>query len=215
MFLCTTIASIFAYFKCIDSYSCSRENETLETIPLNNEGLSLVKTKFPMKNYQIVALNFTALQYINPPRSPKKTFNLWNLNFFKKSTEQLNYFVQVDQYVYKVANKSASIHTNQILLSSNRLELSFALVFKKIETSMRWNCLSKTLRFLQIRAKHQDYPFFTGFLTIKTSSQNISITLLQISLKLYQHRGGIGAKSSLERFWKNSSQHREVLLQVK
>ena len=103
MFLCTTIASIFEYFKCIDSYSCSRENETLETIPLNNEGLSLVKTKFPMKNYQIVALNFTALQYINPQRSPKKTFNLWN---------QLNYFVQVDQYVYKVANKSASIHTN-------------------------------------------------------------------------------------------------------
>ena len=147
MFLCTTIASIFAYFKCIDSYSCSRENETLETIPLNNEGLSLVKTKFPMKNYRTVALNFTTLQYINPQRSPKKTFNLWNLNFFKKSTEQLNYFVQVDQYVYKVANKSASIHTNQILLSSNRLELSFALVFKKIETTMRWNCLSKTLRF--------------------------------------------------------------------
>ena len=80
---------------------------------------------------------------------------------------------------------------------------------------MRWNCLSKTLRFSQIRAKHQDYPFFTVFLTIKTSSQNISITLLQISLKLYQQRGGIGAKSSLERFWKNSSQHREVLLQVK
>ena len=80
---------------------------------------------------------------------------------------------------------------------------------------MRWNCLSKTLRFLQIMAKHQDYPFFTVFPTIKTSSQNISITLLQISLKLYQQRGGIGGKSSPERFWKNSSQHREVLLQVK
>ena len=111
---------------------------------------------------------------------------------------------------------SASIHTNQILLSSNRLELStrsFTLVFKKIETTMRWNCLSKTLRFLQIMAKHQ--PFFTVFLTIKTSSQNISITLLQFSLKLYQQRGDIGGKSYLERFWKNSSQHREVLLQVK
>ena len=80
---------------------------------------------------------------------------------------------------------------------------------------MRWNCLSKTFRFLQIMAKHQDYPFFTVFLTIKTSSQNISITLLQISLKLCQQRGGIGGKSSLERFWKNSSQHREVVLQVK
>ena len=83
MFLCTTIASIFAYFRCNYSYSCSRENETLETIPLNNEGLSLVKIKFPMKNYRIVALNFTALQYISPQRSPKKTFNLRKFNFLK------------------------------------------------------------------------------------------------------------------------------------
>ena len=65
---------------------------------------------------------------------------------------------------------------------------------------MRWNCLSKTLRFLQIMAKHEDYQFFTVFLTMKTSSQNISITLLQSSLKLYQQRGDIGGKSSLERF---------------
>ena len=34
---------------------------------------------------------------------------------------------------------------------------------------------------------------FTAFLTTKTSSQNISITLLQISLKLHKHRG---------RFWR-------------
>ena len=44
-------------------------------------------------------------------------------------------------------------------------------------------------RFLQVTSKHQDCPFFTVFLTIKTSSQNISITLLQISLKLHEHRG--------------------------
>ena len=50
-------------------------------------------------------------------------------------------------------------------------------------------CMSKELRFLQIMAKHQDCAFFTVFLTIKTSSQNISITLLQISLKLHEHRG--------------------------
>ena len=31
---------------------------------------------------------------------------------------------------------------------------------------------------------------FTVFLTIKTSSQNITITLLQIWLKIYEHRGG-------------------------
>ena len=84
------------------------------------------------------------------------------------------------------------IHTNQILLSSNRLEVSpwsFTHVFKKIETTMRWNCMSKALRFLQITAEHQDCPFFTVFLTTKSLSQNISITLLQISLKLHEHRG--------------------------
>ena len=54
---------------------------------------------------------------------------------------------------------------------------------------MRWNCVSKALHFLQITAKQQYCPFFTVFLTIKTLSQNISITLLQISLKLHEHRG--------------------------
>ena len=43
--------------------------------------------------------------------------------------------------------------------------------------------------FLQITAKQQYCPVFTVFLTIKTSSQNISITLLQIPLKLHKHRG--------------------------
>ena len=97
----------------------------------------------------------------------------------------------------QTANKSASIHTNQILLSSNRLELSprsFSHVCKKIKTIMRWICMSKALRFLQITAEHQDCPFFTVFLTIKTSSQNISITLLQISLKLHEHQGGYWRK---------------------
>ena len=54
---------------------------------------------------------------------------------------------------------------------------------------MRWNCMSKALPFLQITAKYQDCPFSIVFLTIKTSSQNISITLLPISLKLHKHRG--------------------------
>ena len=49
--------------------------------------------------------------------------------------------------------------------------------------------MSKALHFLQITAKQQYCPFFTVFLTIKTSSQNISITLLQISLTLHEHRG--------------------------
>ena len=59
---------------------------------------------------------------------------------------------------------------------------------------MRWNCMSKALRLVQITVEHQDCQFFTVFLTIKTSSQNISITLLQISLKLHEHRGGYWRK---------------------
>ena len=54
---------------------------------------------------------------------------------------------------------------------------------------MTWNCMSKALRLAQITVEHQDCQFFTVFLTRKTSSQNISITLLQISLKLHEHRG--------------------------
>ena len=54
---------------------------------------------------------------------------------------------------------------------------------------MRWNCMSKALRLVQITVEHQDCQFFIVFLTIKTSSQNISIMLLQISLKLREHRG--------------------------
>ena len=50
--------------------------------------------------------------------------------------------------------------------------------------------MSKALRLVQITVEHQDCPFLTVFLTIKTSSQNISITLLQISLKLHEYRGG-------------------------
>ena len=50
--------------------------------------------------------------------------------------------------------------------------------------------MSKALRLVQVTVEHQDCQFSTVFLTRKTSSQNISITLLQISLKLHEHRGG-------------------------
>ena len=63
--------------------------------------------------------------------------------------------------------------------------------------------MSKALCFLQITAKHQDFPFLTVFLMIKTSPQNYLITLLQILQKLHEHRGDrIGEKSSCERFCK-------------
>ena len=44
-------------------------------------------------------------------------------------------------------------------------------------------------KYWQITAKHQDCPFFTVFLITYSLSQNISITLLQISLKLHERRG--------------------------
>ena len=49
--------------------------------------------------------------------------------------------------------------------------------------------MSKALCFLQITAKHQDFPILTVFLTIKNFMPNISIMLLQILLKLHEHRG--------------------------
>ena len=60
--------------------------------------------------------------------------------------------------------------------------------------------MSKALCFLQITAKHQDCPFVTVFLTIKTLSHNISITLLQISLNFTNIEAAIGGKNSRERF---------------
>ena len=76
------------------------------------------------------------------------------------------------------------MHTNQILLSSNRLELSpwsFTNVSKKIETIKMWNYMSKVLRFLHITAEHQDCLLFTIFLTIKTCSyrKNLPWTILE------------------------------------
>ena len=62
---------------------------------------------------------------------------------------------------------------------------------------MWWNCMSKALRFLQITAEHQDCPSFTVYLTIKTSSQNISITRSQVSLKRDEHRSGYWRKKLL------------------
>ena len=118
------------------------------------------------------------------------------LNFLKNLSSGLKIirlFIKVDRNVYITANKSAPLYTNQILLSSNRLEVSpwsFRHVFKKIETTMRWNYMSKALSLVQVTVENQDCPFFTVFLTIKTSSQNIWITLLQISLKLHKYRGG-------------------------
>ena len=64
--------------------------------------------------------------------------------------------------------------------------------------------MSKALRFVQITAKHQDFPFLTVFLIIKTSFQNISMyNALKVLFKLHEHQGDpIGEKCSCERFRK-------------
>ena len=43
----------------------------------------------------------------------------------------------------------------------------FTHVFKKIETTISLNCISKALCFLKITPKHRDCPVFTLFLTKK------------------------------------------------
>ena len=66
--------------------------------------------------------------------------------------------------------------------------------------------MSKALRLVQVTVEHQDCQSFTLFLTIKTSSQNISITLLQIRLHFTNIEAAIREKGSHER---------EIRLQVK
>ena len=86
---------------------------------LNNEKLSLVNTKFLINK--------------------KMTINLENLNLLS-GLKMTCLFFKVDQNVYKTANKSALIYTNQIqLLSSNWPEAESYLhdlsrVFKKNKT---------------------------------------------------------------------------------
>ena len=95
-----------------------------------------------------------------------------------------------------------SLKLNKLRRHKQRFEkIATTVVLDKDETTMRWNCMSKALCLLQITVEHQDCPYFTVFVTIKTSSQSISITLLQISLKLHERRGGYWRKSPRERFW--------------
>ena len=59
--------------------------------------------------------------------------------------------------------------------------------------------MSKTLRFLQITAKHQDFPFFTVFLTIKTIPKYHD-NALTVRFNFTNIEATIGGNSSQERF---------------
>ena len=54
---------------------------------------------------------------------------------------------------------------------------------------MRWNCIPKARRVLQILPYYLNSMFFTVFMTLETSSPKISITLSQNLFKLCQHWG--------------------------
>ena len=116
--------------------------------------------------------------------------NLKNLKFLIKSIYLS--FANLLKYT-KIFTKPLTRAPRYILIKSFFLAIGWSKlhnvrhVFKNIETTMRWNCMSKALRFLQITAEYQEWPFFIIFLTIKSSFQNISI---QISLKLHEYRGG-------------------------
>ena len=88
----------------------------------------------------------------------------------------------------------------------------FTHVFKKTETTVSWNCISKgkALHFLQITAKHQDCPIFTViFLTINTFIPKY----LDNALMDFALTSRTSTRLLEER--KKSSQCREIRLHVK
>ena len=103
--------------------------------------------------------------------------------FFKQNLSSdlkiIRSFARVDRNVYKTTNKSASIHTYQIPLSSNRHDLSRVFLTRLKLRTIRWNCIFKSASFSTDNGPwHQDSFFYRiNFLTIKSSSQNISIAL--------------------------------------
>ena len=112
------------------------------------------------------------------------------------------YLFKYTKYL-KTVNNSVMIYNNQILLSSNRLKLS------------PWGEIVFSSASFSTDTEQQGCPVFTVFLTVKTSSQKISITLSDISLKLHEHRDAYWRKTFREQLWKKSSQGWEIWLQIK
>ena len=99
--------------------------------------------------------------------------------FFKKNLSSglkiIRSFAKVDRNVYKTTNKSASIHTYQILLSKNRHHLSQVFLTRLKLRTMRWSCMVKSASFSTDNGQTSRFSLFNR--TIKFSPQNISITL--------------------------------------
>ena len=75
--------------------------------------------------------------------------------------------------------------------------------------------MSKALHFLQITAKQQYCPFFTVLKPQKLHPKISRKCSYRFRLNFTNIEAAIGGKSSRERFWKNSSQCQDILLQVK
>ena len=82
-----------------------------------------------------------------------------------------------------------------LAISSYLHDLSHLFTLRRMKLLWGEILYFKSVCFLKITAKHQECPVFTVFLTIKSSSQNISIIFsLKISLKLHEHQGGYWRK---------------------
>ena len=72
--------------------------------------------------------------------------------------------------------------------------------------------MSKVLRLVQITVEHQDCSFFLPY----SNHKNFFPKYLDNALTDFTNiEAAIVGKSFSKRFWKNSSQCREILLQVK
>ena len=190
----------------------ANENMELGDNTLNKWEALTCKHKISDKIFANCSPYFTALQYINnleTKRSYKRKLNVKSINLKKKkSMEQFKNYSLICESSPKglqTGNKSASIHRSY--LHDTRFWKDWNYCEVKLHL--------KSASFATDNSQTSRLSIFTVFLTVRTLAQNISITLLQISLKLHEHRGGYWRKKLPKRFWKNSSQCREILLQVK
>ena len=166
-------------------------------MPFKNERLSLVNKISDKKLLANCSPYFTTLQYINnleTQRSYKRRLISRISNFLKNlscGSKIICLVVKVDQNVYKTANKSASTNTNEIIVSNNRLKLSpWSFSHRFLERlKLLWGeiAFQSRLVFYRWRSNIKIVQFLPHS-NRKKKIKNISITLLQISLKLWSTR---------------------------
>ena len=76
---------------------------------------------------------------------------------------------------------------------------------------MRWNCISKALRFLQITAEHQDCPVFTVFIATKRHPKISRSRSYRFRLNFTNTEAVFGGKSSNFGDFDHEKPHRATL----